>query len=1516
MTAHGVKLDTLKDCFKFLQWLKNNGDKQGQVTDALFKRIATYYNNPGFKVLLPDSLNDFLRHVSELHDQISKNTDLGDYKKHSADDIVKAFSDCLPKVHAALSLLLFHVDYTYGGVGGGTWKEFETQGNVSLGNGLKMFFTGFNGVIDGGFKPDELQNVQGKTLAENLNNALKRTTITPDLFTSVLFNNLVKDDWHDLDAGNVLLLLWAFCGYVQSHEKDNHGLKEKLQEELRRKNMCFRWQALVRHCKLLEKELSKLFGSDENQGAFSTTGRAFDPTALKPDAFAGAFERWFTRHWTEMTGALEKIRGSVEDFAENHAEFTPESLYPYGIVLNKDQRDKWPEGLKNLHGVLDVLGNSDEGDLKTLKDILNGYTCPAQPPPKKPEVTKAEAAKPTATEDTEAQNQGKKADGTPNQGKKAEGAQNQGKKSEGAQNQGKKSEGTPNQSKDQSDISSSDSASGDSAAPASPSGKDGAPGKPGPSGPAAPASPKLTTSQVQQPVQPQQPLQPQPQQPPLPPPPPPLPGSPGKPGLGGPGSSSVVTSSQQPIPPPVTSPTQSPSVGGPDSGPAGGKGAGQDGGKGVGQPTSQDADHSSSSLATASDTTAAGGGGSGQSGVGGVRKLSPEEKHSAELKKILDNNEHIFKNQEAKRKKDADYWEAKIIALEEENYKKQQQQKLQRRLRNRHQNHGPSAPHNQPGINVAVSSNGRRLNWRHPIDLHGTKQGRKSTDVQVLHGTTMPDEPIPDQTEHEKEYSATVKRNAHKWQADRKKIFKELQKDMERRIEHQKDADMHDASRKNLLSDLWQVGDFDIYTPPPSEPVDIFDFSVVDSVDHTKQQMQDASSNARYISEPAAPLVSLEITKPPMQDLYDNDDREAQGTDPTETADAVQTAVIGIDPFLDVFEDEFEIKIPTPPPKTEDPEIDLYIDVSKPILQDLVHDFDFDDDSTYIQDDTLSNTVAPYKSAVSLNVLPPEAKQLPPPTTDFNPDNIIRQNIQMCIPDWSTKTPTHDATDIPETELFPSEAPRTVRDMLIWMAGLQNPKHQDTLTQCITNAFKRSDDVYSDLTLPVNGADITAKDVIDILQLAATFAASVLNSIAPKWRMAVSSVTSASKDPDCCALLCQLRDYVYACCHQLTFLKSQCSRNESEGGWQDCQYGHAVSPQKSPLQDFLTDAPDSKFETHPFDPCNICLKSRVKMGFREEHLPKTQQTGKDISTILSPTCGGEDPLLTLTSYLTCITRRTPRTTGELVSFFHNFGNSLYKPPSGLSKLGSALSSQHDHCPDWDRLKDADFNAVKGVRGSATPNSIHDKDHPNTLSSLLGCGIDNANCPQHMKPITHRAYALYSKAFTHHYLGWTAYLADRLWESLEKLHYDLEKLQCHDSKSKPLHQCDKAMPLLYSHGLTPPEGTLQSSLTCSGLIYKLEQVVAGKPIASLITAMDTFLYCIRAPFLYTALTLWLTATLYILHSLLYRMDVLRIRSHLLTFRISHLIDVKALLAGSRKMLSLYKDVDYFDDDFHS
>ncbi|CDR71885.1 hypothetical protein BBBOND_0308170 [Babesia bigemina] len=567
----------------------------------------------------------------------------------------------------------------------------------------------------------------------------------------------------------------------------------------------------------------------------------------------------------------------------------------------------------------------------------------------------------------------------------------------------------------------------------------------------------------------------------------------------------------------------------------------------------------------------------------------------------------------------------------------------------------------------------------------------------------------------------------------------------------------------------------------------------------------------------------------------------------------------------------------------------------------------------------------------------PSPKKTPDKIFEYNPkwNNVINYglivdpNPNMCNNPWNYAHDSATSSTLPpppDSDHLPP--PTNVKAMLFWLVGLNTygliakmERHMENILNEING-----DTFYPKYALQVNGdlSSLSASHIADTLTEACLYSAHVLNGI---MRMQSGDALSDidfkleydklhySPDPAC--LLCQLRDYVYACCHQLQFLKSQCSRDKLSGGWQDCGYGSDITASKSPLQAFLTDGWDSDFDTHPFDPCNLCHKSRVRMGFQANDLPKSSQQGSAISSILTPSCGGDDPLLTLCSYLNCLTRRTPRTTGELVSFFHHFGIELHDfDQSKLSKLGTSLCNPHPDCPDWDRLKNSSLHAVKGIRGTealiSKHNSNHNNEHPRTLSTLVGCSSATANCPQHCSPITYRAYALYSQSFAHTYLSWAAYLPDRLWESLDKLHYDLQK-HLGSGKCSSLHSCPYAMPLLYLHGFTPPGVGSQPKLTCSDVTAKLQEIVNGGPIATLMTAMDNFLYNIREPFIFTLLTLWSTALLVLANTMLYRLDVLHIRSHLIRTKASHHIDVKALLTKGRKMLSLYKDVDYFDED---
>ncbi|GBE61711.1 Ribosome-binding protein 1 [Babesia ovata] len=1423
----------------------------------------------------------------------------------------------------------------------------------------------YGGMIPGEFAHSEVKQgsiwnrgyPQGAEMSLDLTKLLDKNhhNFFRDVFVTSVFSTDHGAKAHN--TANALRVVRMLCEIVDAEKKDGGGeLIHKLEEGLKRittaTSIC--WKDLKQHCAHLKEQFKKLFAPRH----FDHTGQGRDTSTLDTKEFASKTADWLRGNLTFVRGNLSKIK--MDDSLNNHlgAYFTT-NLFPFGFTLfNGTRFDMTQSDLKNLRRdwreVIEEFRRGSEGGLDKLSAILHGnYTesCKVpKSPPKKPEArpitvtktdsatpvaTKTEAAKPVVTKAEAAKPTAAKPDGTSNQGKKSEGGQNQGKEAEGNQNQSGTSLGVLPTVKSFVHTQSS----GDPGAPGS-QGPKGDPGVPGPPSTVTPASPKSTITHVQQTVVPGLP------QTPTPPPPPPLPGggdAAAPPGVPGPGSTAGGPRSSQPGVSPVTVLNQTTGVSGSGTDPPvvqrSGEPSGGGTGQGSGKPTNQPSDHSSSGVATTSVTTASGG---VEGGSGGGQQC-PVDREYRQIKLWPNSGTYCVRTADLKRQDELDKKVRDAQRVQEETLEKLQDATpatldgfqpadqypqsttyYPRYWSDLYTFNGSAVPdpyvqqneREREELDKLLNESEERKKQAE-AEWHGAQQtafrdalsrdtifGRQISDGNLvplwkLKPSTFSGDAISDTSRNDPSYE---------------KSFVDGRNEVNRRfIKAKKKQDDRETtsravSQKALLKDLFRGGDVYVSHPQPAppDPLNDFDIHVIPQNIQSAPDLPDPNI-VQHVLDRKTPQIDIEVVnrRSPESDFNPADLYfEIPKNDVLSSPD-----FIPVPPKLLVEPKIFK----TSKCEEDDPELcaadeeknipDLYIDVPKRTVTDPSYDVNLYYDPLTPPTAEPLEPIGPSTTAVAINfppIDPPE--NLPKRFADNY--NHSPDAIQMCVAPWITQKPTYDSTDIPETELFPAEAPRTIREMLVWMAGLRHQKHQDTLKDCINNAFKRDDDDASGPPLPVNDSHISPKHIVDILQLAAVFAASVLNSIAPKWSMAVPYAKSKPEDPDCCALLCQLRDYVYACCHQLAFLKSQCSRNTKDGGWRDCQYGNNVP--NSPLQAFLTDAPDSSFKTHPFDSCNICRKSRVNMGFKHGDLPVSQQTGNILNDILTPTCGGEDPLLTLASYLTCLTRRTPRTTGELVSFFHNFGSELHDVSLKLSQLGSALSKPHLNCPDWDCLAAADLQAIREARGSAPPTSTsnhnHSEDHPKTLSTLLGCGIDNANCPQHLSPITYRAYALYASTFVHHYLSWTVYLADGLWDSLLKLHYDLEDLHRHDSKSKPLHQCDKAMPLLYSHGLTPPEGTLQSSLTCSGLIYKLEEVVNTYPIASLMSCMETFLYNIRTPIIYILGTPWCTAFLRS-QTMLHLLDVLRIRCHIIPSKASHLTDVRAPLTQGKKMLSL-------------
>ncbi|GIX64373.1 variant erythrocyte surface antigen-1 family protein [Babesia caballi] len=208
--------------------------------------------------------------------------------------------------------------------------------------------------------------------------------------------------------------------------------------------------------------------------------------------------------------------------------------------------------------------------------------------------------------------------------------------------------------------------------------------------------------------------------------------------------------------------------------------------------------------------------------------------------------------------------------------------------------------------------------------------------------------------------------------------------------------------------------------------------------------------------------------------------------------------------------------------------------------------------------------------------------------------------------------------------------------------------------------------------------------------------------------------------PSGASLLYIISNYTYALQFQLHFLYQQCSNTYTVGcGWRDCRYGYDINTNSnttvpfhicegfkcngqsgcshgdnsrnggasigscthnkkgegcgqtsnSPLQAFLTDKLKGFSRGHPSDSSShlsICsgYMCHVPMGFNPNDLraaPGGNTQGENICLTLRPFCGGfNTPLRQLSEKLGCLTKRTPRTLGDLFGFVWNLNGQLFK----------------------------------------------------------------------------------------------------------------------------------------------------------------------------------------------------------------------------------------------------------------
>ncbi|GBE59171.1 hypothetical protein, conserved [Babesia ovata] len=553
--------------------------------------------------------------------------------------------------------------------------------------------------------------------------------------------------------------------------------------------------------------------------------------------------------------------------------------------------------------------------------------------------------------------------------------------------------------------------------------------------------------------------------------------------------------------------------------------------------------------------------------------------------------------------------------------------------------------------------------------------------------------------------------------------------------------------------------------------------------------------------------------------------------------------------------------------------------------------------------------------------------------------------------------------------------PCSVYQMLCWLTGLPHNRVYERLKQQVKSSINNSDDNSTNTKwyMAAQPKSVTATNLAaalhDVTSQAPTLLTRVLGYGNAFTTYAVDFYNNSLKleypqdGDDCLHLLLHIIRLTFPV---LRFLFSQCSLPAHQGGWEQCKYGKGVmtynwqcnpplsalpSPHpectdQSPLMSYLNDCLPGHLPHHSPNgmPCLTLLGFRGFSG--------STRTGKELCKVLTKFFANRH-----LSSLLSLQPRPPTTLAEHICFASSLVGGWQRSalPSAIDGLqyaftasitGQSMTLYRKPSNLTDALSDAYGN---GRSGHGIQHSTAKNADLSSLSMTECCTLPNdanVNCAPYLNALCSDTYYCLPHRHADLYLSWAVYLPWRLWELLYCLFTAFQAISCRDwgcetclheepcdpgshgvpSSQSPGHscrcrstvQCRGVMPTLYSYGLTfgDAQALISQNKNCSTLAKQLSQVLHSDHFTELFDQCDEYLWKIRTPFFFTIAVLWAFTLFYILGVLLYRMDVLRIRSHLLTNRASHLIDVKALLTKGRKMLSLYKDVDYFDDDFHS
>ncbi|GIX61341.1 extracellular matrix-binding ebh [Babesia caballi] len=269
-------------------------------------------------------------------------------------------------------------------------------------------------------------------------------------------------------------------------------------------------------------------------------------------------------------------------------------------------------------------------------------------------------------------------------------------------------------------------------------------------------------------------------------------------------------------------------------------------------------------------------------------------------------------------------------------------------------------------------------------------------------------------------------------------------------------------------------------------------------------------------------------------------------------------------------------------------------------------------------------------------------------------------------------------------------APKTIREMLYFLAAMPYSTSYEGLEKHIGDVLKEELDV-ADSGSSQSGNKLSADQLKEYLTASSAFSSSVLGLIQgpgasekseEPWlhELFCNSAFHFKYPSSSSTLFSKVSNYAYALQFQLHFLYQQCSNTYTLGcGWQNSRRVNTTAPRPPnvvpvavsppPLQAFLTDNLKGFSRGHPSDPSShlaecsgpIC---HVPMGFTANDLRDSSTVGAYIHHVLKPLCGSfNSPLLQLCGTLTCLSKRAPRSLGDLFGFYWQVTGQLFKNKS-------------------------------------------------------------------------------------------------------------------------------------------------------------------------------------------------------------------------------------------------------------